>query len=303
MMAKLKWVVLLLFLCSSVICAKEWKTEVLTRDISGPQITMKKKKIKTSVNASEEEWKKGLRAVDQKDGDVTDSIVIENMSAFLKPGRRLITYAAFDQDHHVTKATRELEYTDYHSPEIFFSRPLRFPAGTRDILSGIRVQDCIDGDISGKVRIAADTTFYVDVPGSYPVKLQVANSCGDLVTLPVTLEIYDRTEEEAAMQIHLLDAICYLEKGTSFDPLDEVQSITVDGLDYALTEEEESYGTQQQDGYRTISRSRLEIEQDMDLEKAGVYEINYRINGENGKNGKTRLVVVVQNKKKKKGDA
>ena len=40
---------------------------------------------------------KGVKAVDENDGDVTDSLVVESVSNFLGGGRRLVVYAAVDR--------------------------------------------------------------------------------------------------------------------------------------------------------------------------------------------------------------
>ena len=60
--------------------------------------------------------------------------MIESVSTFLEKGRRLVSYAAFDRDGHVAKASRQLIYTDYHSPKISCAKPFSFPVGTQDIL-------------------------------------------------------------------------------------------------------------------------------------------------------------------------
>lgn len=121
--------------------------------------------------------------------------MIESVSTFLEKGRRLVSYAAFDRDGHVAKASRQLIYTDYHSPKISCAKPFSFPVGTQDILDSVYATDCIDGDISNKVEITGDSVFFLNIAGEYEIRLQVTNSCGDMVTVPVMLEMVDYRQQ------------------------------------------------------------------------------------------------------------
>ncbi len=85
-------------------------------DKLAPLISIDNKVMEVSTKDDTQTLLSGVTANDTKDGDVTSSIVIEGMSTFLEKGRRLVTYAAFDSDLHVSKATREIIYTDYISP-------------------------------------------------------------------------------------------------------------------------------------------------------------------------------------------
>ena len=66
-----------------------------------------------------------------------------------------VTYAAFDSDRHVTKATRTVRYTDYHSPRFTLSQPLICRTnGSRALSLFVGAADSIDGDLSDRVKIA-----------------------------------------------------------------------------------------------------------------------------------------------------
>ena len=67
--------------------------------------------------------------------------------------------------------------------------------GTQDILDSVYATDCIDGDISNKVEITGDSVFFLNIAGEYEIWLQVTNSCGDMVTVPVTLEMVDYRQQ------------------------------------------------------------------------------------------------------------
>ena len=96
-----------------------------SRDSAGPEITVENESISVSIHDPESVLLAGVTAFDKKDGDVTQSIVIERISNFLEKDTRIVTYAAFDRDNHVTRASREITYTDYDPPE--FASPPVFP--------------------------------------------------------------------------------------------------------------------------------------------------------------------------------
>ena len=126
-MKKLRWFAITLFLLSVVLYALDQNQIRRKTDQTIPKISMDQDEIQVSVKDPEKVWKKGITAYDEKDGDITDSLVIESVSTFLEKGRRLVSYAAFDRDGHVAKASRQLIYTDYHSPKISCAKPFSFP--------------------------------------------------------------------------------------------------------------------------------------------------------------------------------
>ena len=56
---------------------------------------------------------------------MTGSILVEKLSDLYDGNRRLVTYAAFDSDDNVSKASREIVYTDYSSPRFSLTHALR----------------------------------------------------------------------------------------------------------------------------------------------------------------------------------
>ena len=148
-------VLVLTLLAAALMIAAVLKT-VGFSDTDGPEITMDESSITVDVDCTDEELLQGITAVDKKDGDVTDSLVVESLSNFIEKGRRQVTVAAFDQDHNVTKATREVVYDNYTSPRFSLSGPLRFAANSDEIMTAVfQVQDCLDGDLSDEVVLTS----------------------------------------------------------------------------------------------------------------------------------------------------
>ena len=263
----------------------EWKN----RDFGSPVIKVDGNSVTVSCTAGEEAMLEGVTAEDKKDGDVSDTLMIETMSNFIEKGRRNITIAAFDSDNHVTKVTREVVYNDYHSPRFTLSEPLRFPKNTTTILSGMGVEDVLDGTLTSNIKTSGDYYVEVDTPGEYSMVFTVTNSAGDVSELPATVEIYDPAEEALKPQIMLSEYIVYTSVGTSINPWDYVEQITIGtseyirGGDNALTNAE----------YYHIYESEVTISNEVDYSVPGVYEITYRYKTQDREPGSVRLIVVV----------
>ena len=66
----------------------------------------------------------GVKAIDEVDGDVSDTLVIENHSKISDDNKINVTYAAYDKSNNVAKVTRIIEYTDYQLPQFKLNKPL-----------------------------------------------------------------------------------------------------------------------------------------------------------------------------------
>lgn len=264
-------------------------------DDAGPEIIMEEgtETIIVSAFAEEGALLAGIRAEDEKDGDVTDSLIIESMSNFIEKGRRTITVAAFDSDNHVTKASREVVYSDYHSPRFSLSQPLKFPAETQNILDGLKAEDVLDGDITGNIKISTEYTLNVSVAGEYPVEFIVSNSAGDVAKLPVTIQIYDVAEENASPQIMLSQYLVYTSVGTPVEPWEYVCRISMGGTEYIKEEDGVLRDSENMQEETSICEDEVSIKGEIDYNTPGVYEIVYQITSENGRTGTVRLIVVV----------
>ena len=87
---------------------------VYTRQISDntpPEISFLSDVLEVSVEASEDDLLVGVTAKDSKDGNVTNSVLVEGISGLSSDQLATITYAAFDQAGNVAKAQRTVQYT------------------------------------------------------------------------------------------------------------------------------------------------------------------------------------------------
>ncbi len=284
MVKMIRRVVIVLFIFSVALSVLALIKTSSLKDTDGPEIMMDQDSISVNIGCTNEELLAGITAVDKKDGDVTDSLVVQDMSNFIEKGRRQITVAAFDQDHNVTKATREVVYKDYTSPRFSLEEPLRFALnGSYIISSQFKVQDCLDGDLSGEVTITTDSSFDTSMSGECTVTFQVSNSAGDVVELPLTVEYYDTAEDSAAPKVELSDYLVYLKTGDQIDPMDYVDGIIKGGTFWEMDERSNPY-----------DEDDIEITNPVDTSVPGVYEISYTIPTEETYQPNIRLIVIVE---------
>lgn len=283
-------------------------------DFSGPVIIGGQDKIKVSIHDGDEVLLQGITASDKKDGDVTDSLIVENVSNFAEDGTRIVTYAAFDSDNHISKMQREISYTDYVSPRFELNGSLRFRAGeTVNIDKIVSATDCLDGDLSSKVKIRTDSVINNRVTGLYEVKYVVTNSAGDTVTLPINIEIYEPYDHEVEMT---LEKYLLYYTGEEIDYKDYLVSIRSGNLEYAFSgvepaqtqqpEEELPEDSENEDEKtevtedmtpKTISKDSVRVESSVNPSKPGVYPVYFYYTAEKGNytsEAKEVLYVVVE---------
>lgn len=298
-MRRLRTLSITLFIASLILFGINYYRKSIYEDRTGPVFQIEDNTIEVSVKDDEKALLKGLTATDAADGDVTDSVIVESISPFTGTGRRIVNYAAFDSDNHVTHVKRELAYTDYRASQFHLKKPLSFAMNATNLLDGITVDDCIDGDLTKSVKLMSNEEIDTSHVGEYSARLKVTNSAGGVAYLPVTIEIYDASVQYRLPQIKLTDNVVYIEKGGYFDEQDYLSSITINGTEYSLTSETGTYGARylsQDETENTIGYDRVEIESDVDTDVSGYYEVNYLFEDteENTGTGHARLYVVIQ---------
>ena len=297
-MRRLKRLSAALFIISLILLVFHvFKVRILD-DRTGPVFHMDNRTVEVSVKDGQEALIKGLTATDARDGDVSDSIIVESIGPFTGSGSRIVSYAAFDSDNHVTHTKREMIYTDYVPSRFHLSRPLSFAMNTVNILNGVSVEDSIDGDLTRNVRMVSDGDIDTAHVGEYRARLKVTNSAGGVSYLPVTVEIYDASVFHRLPLLNLKEYVVYVGKGEYFDEREYLTSIVINGTSYSMTEEEGTYGSPaeaQEEAQRTISYDRVYIESEVDTDVIGSYEVLYSFEDTISKTGtgKVRLYVVV----------
>ena len=279
----------------------------IKEDASGPVISVEEKSIEVSIKDGDEKLLTGVTAFDKKDGDVTSSVIVEKISNFYGDNLRTVTYAAFDSDYRISKAEREISYTDYTSPRFELKGSLRFRAGENmNIDKIVSATDCLDGDLSNKIKIHMDTLINNRVTGFYHVVYEVINSAGDRVQLPIDVEIYEPYNNEVELN---LDRYLIYDTGEEINYKDFLKSIRKGNLEYAFegvnltqpldveveTEPEEAAEDEVNNG--AIPKSRVRVDAQVNREEPGVYPVYYYYTANHGNyvsEAKEVLYVVVE---------
>ena len=276
----------------------QWRAKA-REDSSGPEITMEGDTITISVKDGEDVLMQGVTAKDRKDGDITNSLVVENLSAFTTDSTRTVTYAAFDSDNHVSRAVRKVVYTDYNPPVFHLDGPLQFQVNSSDILKGLTVKDEIDGDITSSVKFLPQGEFSIETAGTYQVEFRAVNSAGDVAILNAPLELYEQGSNRGPL-IVLSDYLIYLDKGDDFDPDDYMETITLGGRTYDIVDGEGNYDMDPQpEGERiVVGDDHIDIESNVNTSSAGFYTVTYSRTVDTGNEetvtGSVKLIVVVR---------
>lgn len=254
-------------------------TAVFKKDSKPPQISVPGGTLEVTVAADDAALLAGVTAKDNRDGDVTGTIVIEGISNIGADHTATVTYAAFDKAGNVAKATRTLHYTDYTPPVFDLTRALVFPAGgAANILSCVTVTDALDGDLSSRVKgsLTGETTSLAQ-EGIHQVTFRVTNNMGQTVRLTVPVTVYAAGTYNAA--VTLTDYLVYLEKGASFSARNYLGYITCGGSSYSLKSGNADFD--------------ISIDGDVDTSVPGTYCVNYTVSVGQYK-GLTSLIVVVE---------
>lgn len=196
----------------------------MSTDSSVPEIVCEKDELEIQVDCLEEDLLAGMKAYDEKDGDLTDRIMIAERSRFVEPGVSNVRYVVFDSDHNGAEYIRKVRYVDYQPPRFSIAAPLVYVQGeTASYLDSIMASDLLDGDITEKIRVVSSE---VDnhVPGTYPVELEVTNSLGDTSTLRTKVVILEHSSD--GPEIALNRYLVYIQKGQKFAPDKYISSVT-----------------------------------------------------------------------------
>ncbi len=193
-MKVLRTIVLLFFLIVSGVFGFYEYGLYRSRDEIAPVITADSDEIVVSVQDDTSAYVQGMKAMDNKDGDVTDSIVETAKSYFITGRTFRVNYVAFDSHNNVGTYSRMATFSDYTSPTFAIHAPLRFAGGNAntDLTGTITASDVCDGDITSQIKVLSNNMgYYYDSPESstYQTTLQVMNSFGDIQELTVTVSM------------------------------------------------------------------------------------------------------------------
>lgn len=275
-----------LFILVLVVCIGAFSLYLLidrqNADRGRPTITVSGEALELSVQDPKEAYLQGVTAFDDKDGDVTASLVVADVRLLDTDGTIEVTYAAFDKAGNVGKAQRTMRYTDYVGPRFSLSAPLLYTFGAQfDVLNQVEVTDPLDGDIRHKVKTMLLDSEALTAEGIHQVRFRVTNSLGDMEELILPVEVQYSGRHSA--QLHLTSYLVYLKVGEAFSPNDYLSQVVRQGnitkLDAIVPGD-----------------MHLSLESDVDTAAPGVYTVGYTLTGpqSGGWSAYSKLIVVVE---------
>lgn len=190
-------------------------------DTTPPQISCGTDTIDISVSDPESVLLQGVTARDDRDGDLTGSILIKGVTNLLSGNTARVSYVVFDSANNMATCQRTIRYTDYEKPRFALSQPLIYPeGGPVMVLDKLSAADSAGKDISDNISIVSQN-IDIYTAGQYFLTAQVSNSQGDIesVTLPVIISSAKK------QLVELKEYLVYLDQGASFNSGSYVSSV------------------------------------------------------------------------------
>lgn len=233
-MKKRNWIWMLLILLAMGAFLGYQALDAMRTDTRPPEIRMDGTVPSVSVKDPKSAMTAGITATDWEDGDVTESLVVENITLLSSDGTVSVSYAAFDAAGNVAKGQREMKYADYRSPRFTLKQPLIYRQGQNfDVLANIGAEDLLDGDIQHRVRATVLGEGNLSQTGTHVVRFQVTNSLGDTHIQNLPVEIIAEDLYDADME--LTSYLVYLPRGSAFAPESYLKSFVRQGRRMDLT--------------------------------------------------------------------
>lgn len=291
-MRRLRVIICLLFIVSCALFAGYTVKSKIVEDHKPPVITCDEDTITVSVKEEDMDAAllKGIKAKDNRDGDLTKSVRVASMSHFISGTKRTVSYVVFDKANQVGTLERTVEYKDYTPPRIYMTKPMRYSMSEMENVNleeNLAAEDCLDGDITSQIRTNMSSGYMVTQAGTYDITLQVSNSAGDVCAVPITLTVYDNdnTGENYKEYPVLSDYIVYTEVGKEVKLREYITGIEKNGTEYSFKEDK---------AMLTATKDDVKISSEIDYSKPGVYTVEYSYKAEGASKGVTKLFVVVE---------
>lgn len=245
----------------------------LSIDETLPAINVEGDMIEVSIKATNEELLRGVTAYDEKDGDLTDKVIVESISKFAEKGVCKVTYAVCDADNHVANATRKIKYTDYTSPYFELYDDLCFSIYESVGINGrLAAWDCLDGNIT-RDMIVTTSNFVASSTGVFSIDATVTNAKGDQSSIKLPLIVEDRGL--SAPRISLSKYLLRIKTGEQQDYSSFVKEV------------EDYEGNKISPSVRVVS--------EVDPNTAGTYLVHYYAVDDEGNEGHSVLIVIAEN--------
>lgn len=243
------------------------------KDTVPPVITSENDEIHVEAGCGKEEMLQGLTAKDDRDGDLTEEIIIGKVSGFSEKGVSKVEYLVFDKENNAGKYERTVHFDNYTSPKFELTKPLMYEInGTITISDRLMAKDIVTGDLSDKIKFESSNIIQSE-KGSYQITVSVKNQFGDYVKENLPVNIVDSSEYSE--QIQLNTYLLYVPVGSTMDdPLSYIEKVT------------DENGTE-------IDRAAIRVTQNVNTTVPGQGQVRYELDNAAGNTVVTFMTVIV----------
>lgn len=289
-MRKIKIICAALLIISALAFLLFHLMQLMTVDRNAPEIFMENERVVISVKDGEQAILSGITAQDKEDGDVTSTLLVEDLTCFDKNNVRQATIAAVDSAGNVSRVMRQVSYSDYEAPHFEISGSLRFQIGSDEVRSCVQAFDAQGKDISDQIETSTKEEVSAWESGEFPVTFTVTDDAGVTSSLTATVTLYEE-ENALAPTILLNEYLVYIPVGKQIDPWSYVEEVDVNEVQWRRTQTGVLKRTDSSED--VLQETDFQIRDEVDYQTPGCYEITYHyVNGD--WDGTVRLVVVVQ---------
>lgn len=276
-MRNLKLIIIAVFLVVSLAFTAVFLYDRLMLDRTAPVITSDGQPLQISAGASDKELCAGLTATDDRDGDITDRIIVRNVSQLSSGRTAVVSYVVFDSSSNYCQYSRRVTYTDYCRPHFSLSKPLIFNVGsTVTFTDRLTATDVIDGDISDRIRLTQSDLLLVE-EGTYTAQVQVSNSSGDISVANLTVIVQNLTLRHPVLE--LKEYITYIDLDSEYTAEDFRDYLT-SALTYTNGE--------------PVDFADVVVSGEIDTTRQGTYNVVFSYTNDNDLTSTVILAVIVE---------
>ena len=195
----------------------------LRKDKTPPVIHDPREELHISVKDDPSVMLAELTATDDRDGDLTDKILIERISRFGENAQVDVSFVVFDSANNMCRHHRTVYYDDYTAPRFTLTMPLMYNEGeVVGVMDRLKLHDDLEGDITYKVKLE-DSNVNDSQPGVYEVTLRAVTDHGMDVCVRVPLNV--KKYDALAPRITLSEYLVYIKKGQKLKPQDYITDV------------------------------------------------------------------------------
>ena len=168
------------------------KIDVIIKDVTPPTITLPSESISLKDSDKSADYKKGVRAYDGVEGDLTNKIKVKDSRVkYGKPGKYKVRFTVSDSVGNKTAKTMDVNVKDTTNPVIKLSQStfsLEIGESKPNYKYYASASDSFDGDISSSITVD-DSGVNYSRSGSYSVYFSAADKAGNRGTASASVNI------------------------------------------------------------------------------------------------------------------